>query len=77
MTFKIGDTEYFLSAAKRGLSWFRADSLATHLAKELNVSENYEDWRLAEISSSEQVNGLKDLLKDNRCEYSKSCKVNI
>ena len=64
-----GDSvEYYLSSPSRGLSWYRADSLATSLHTRYPVGEDREDWRLAEVSSPQLVQQIEAVLRRRGCK---------
>ena len=60
--------EYYLSSPTRGLSWYRADSLATSLHTRYPVEEDREDWRLAEVSSPQLVQQIEAVLRRRGCK---------
>ena len=60
--------EYYLSSPTRGLSWYRADSLATSLHTRYPVQEGREDWRLAEVSSPQLVQQIEAVLRRRGCK---------
>ena len=77
ITFRFNSTgesvdsgvEYYLSSPTRGLSWYRADSLATSLHTRYPVQEDREDWRLAEVSSPQLVQQIEAVLRRRGCKY--------
>ena len=62
-----GGVEYHLSqpTPSARLSWYRADSLASSL----EVQEDREDWRLAEINTREQAEIIEEIMRNNSCEW--------
>ena len=60
---EMEDVELWLSPSYPGLSWYRADSLTTALARDTG------DWRLAELSTRERLDKLEELLNREGCEY--------
>ena len=73
ITFRFNSTgergvEYYLSSPTRGLSWYRADSLATSLHTRYPVGEDREDWRLAEVSTQQLVQQIEAVLRRRGCK---------
>ena len=76
ITFRFNSTgesadsgvEYYLSSPTRGLSWYRADSLATSLHTRYPVQEDREDWRLAEVSTRQLVQQIEAVLRRRGCK---------
>ena len=75
ITFRFNSTgesgesvEYYLSSPTRGLSWYRADSLATSLHTRYPVEEDREDWRLAEVSTRQLVQQIEAVLRRRGCK---------
>ena len=64
----MDSVEYYLSSPTRGLSWYRADSLATSLHTRYPVQEGREDWRLAEVSSPQLVQQIEAVLRRRGCK---------
>ena len=71
LSFEDDNTYYYLSDNIPNLSWYRADSLATNLnkTKKYQVEEGYDNWRLAEINKTSQVNSIMELIKDKGCKF--------
>ena len=64
----VENVEYYLSSPTRGLSWYRADSLATSLHTRYQVEADREDWRLAEVSTQPLVQQLEAVLRRRGCK---------